>query len=209
MVFRRSSSDDAAAKAGAAATPGADEAPDPKATKGRPTPSRREAEAARKQSLKIPSDPKAARKAARERDRQARAEQRAGLLAGDERSLPPRDQGPVRAFVRDFIDSRRTLAEYFVFIALGVLLLGFVQNPQLQVAVSLTWFAMTALIILDTVYLMWRLQRALKQQWPDKADRKGTTFYAVLRCLQIRRLRLPPPKVKAGGKPVAPKKPRR
>ncbi|MSZ58615.1 MAG: DUF3043 domain-containing protein, partial [Actinobacteria bacterium] len=43
------------------------------AGKGRPTPSRREAEAARKQQIKIPKDPKAAKKATRERDREARA----------------------------------------------------------------------------------------------------------------------------------------
>ena len=53
--------------------------------KGRPTPSRKEAEAARKQSLRVPKDPKAAKKAARERDREARSQQRAALMAGDER----------------------------------------------------------------------------------------------------------------------------
>ena len=37
---------------------------DPSTGKGRPTPSRKEAEAARKQSLRLPKDPKAAKKAA-------------------------------------------------------------------------------------------------------------------------------------------------
>ena len=66
---------------------------DPKAPKGRPTPSRREAEAARKHQLKIPKDPKAAKKAVRERDREDRARSRAGMMAGDERYLPARDKG--------------------------------------------------------------------------------------------------------------------
>ena len=40
---------------------------DPRAPKGRPTPSRREAEAARKQQVKIPKDPKAAKAAPAEK----------------------------------------------------------------------------------------------------------------------------------------------
>jgi Protein of unknown function (DUF3043) len=177
--------------------------------KGRPTPSRREAEAARKQALKVPKDPKAAKKAMRERDRQARMEARAGLVAGDEKRLPPRDQGPVKAYVRDFIDGRFTAAEYFVFIALGVLVLGFVQNPVLYSWVSLGWFVVTGIIVVDTGFLLWRLNRALKQRWPDKAERKGALFYGGMRTLQLRRLRLPPPRVKRGGAPVEPKKSRR
>lgn len=51
--------------------------------KGRPTPKRKEAESARKQGISVPKDPKAARKAARDRDREARAKSRAGLMAGD------------------------------------------------------------------------------------------------------------------------------
>ena len=49
--------------------------------KGRPTPKRKEAESARKQGITVPKDPKAARRAARERDREARAKSRAGLMA--------------------------------------------------------------------------------------------------------------------------------
>ena len=39
----------------------------------------------------------------------------------------------------------------------------------------------------------------LKAQWPDKAD-EGRQPYAVMRGLQIRRLRVPPPQFKAGGR---------
>ena len=44
-------------------------------------------------------------------------EARAGLMAGDDRYLPARDQGPAKAFVRDYIDRKRRLSEYFIFIA--------------------------------------------------------------------------------------------
>lgn len=171
----------------------------PTSGKGRPTPSRKEAEAARKQSLKLPKDPKAARRAARERDREARAQQRAALMAGDERALPARDQGPVKRYVRDFVDSRFTIAEYFIFVALAVLVLGFIPNPIVQFAVSISWMALIALVAFDELFLLVRLNSALRKRFPDKAERKGALWYAGLRTLQLRRFRLPPPRVRRGA----------
>lgn len=180
------------------AEPPAEEAA-PASGKGRPTPSRKEAEAARKQSLKLPKDPKAARRAARERDREARAQQRAALMAGDERALPARDQGPVKRYVRDFVDSRFTIAEYFIFVALAVLVLGFIPNPIVQFAVSISWMALIALVAFDEIFLLVRLNSALRKRFPDKAERKGALWYAGLRTLQLRRFRLPPPRVRRGA----------
>ncbi|MFM9049739.1 MAG: DUF3043 domain-containing protein [Actinomycetota bacterium] len=174
----------------------------PGSGKGRPTPSRKEAEAARKQALKVPKDPTAAKKAARERDREARAAQRAALVAGDERALPARDRGPARRYTRDFVDSRYTIAEYFIFIALAVLVLGFVPNPTIQVFVSIAWMALVAIVAFDEAFLLIRLNNKLRKQFPDKAERKGCLFYAALRTLQLRRFRLPPPRVKRGQLPV-------
>lgn len=185
----------------------ADDAADTPAQKGKghATPTRREAEAARKQSLKIPSDPKAARKAMRAREREQRAAQRAALARGDERALPPRDQGPVRAFVRDWVDSRRLFGEFFLPLALVVLLLSLVPRAEVQQLVAFGWFAMLIVLTVDVGFLVWRVRRALAAAFPDPAERKGAVFYGVMRSLQIRKLRLPPPKVKAGGAPVTPK----
>lgn len=186
-------------------TPAVDDA-DPRAPKGRPTPSRREAEAARKQNLKIPKDPKEAKKAARERERSDRSSARAAMMAGDERYLPARDKGAARAFTRDFVDSRFTLAEFFIFVAIGVLVLGFVRNPAIQSFVSIAFFAFTAVLAVDTAVLLITLNRRARAAFPDAADRKGVTLYAALRTLQLRRLRLPPPRVRRGGAPIAPKR---
>ena len=169
--------------------------------KGRPTPSRREAEAARKQTLKIPKDPKAAKAASRERAREARQRQRQGMLAGDPRYLPARDQGPGRAFARDFVDSRFTLAETFIFVAILVLVLGFIRNPVVQQWVSIGFFAFTAVIVVDMAILLITLNRKAKQAFADPKDRKGLSLYAALRAMQIRRLRVPPPRVRIGGAP--------
>lgn len=176
--------------------------------KGRPTPTRREAEAARKASLKAPVDPKAARRADRERQRAERAQSRQALVSGDERALPPRDAGPVRAFTRDFIDRRRSVGEIFIPVALLVLVMGFIRNEVVIVVTYYTWLVMLIAIVGDSAWIVYRLDKALKEKWPDRSDRKGAPFYAVMRALTIRRLRLPPPKFKVGGAPVVPKQPK-
>lgn len=173
--------------------------------KGRPTPTRKEAEAARKQSLRVPTDPKAARKAARRRAAQERQESREALLAGDEARLPARDRGPVRGFVRDFVDGRWAAAELFLPLALVVLVLGLFRVPELQGIVSLVWMVSVIFIIVDTTVVLTRMNRELARRWPDQQDRKGATFYGLARLMQLRRLRLPPPRVRRGGKPVVPK----
>ncbi len=174
-------------------------------SKGRPTPSRKEAQRARKQFLKTPTDPNAATAAQRDAERTAKQRAREGMAAGDEKYLPARDRGPAKAFTRDFVDARFTIAEYFIFIAVAVLLLGFVKNQTLSTFISTGFFAITALIALDSIILVFQLNKRAKEAFPNEADRKGITLYALLRTLQLRRLRLPPPRVRRGGKPVLPK----
>jgi len=180
--------------------PAAPETPEngPLTGKGRPTPTRKEAEAARKANVRAPRGTKEGKRAAREADRQARARQRAGMLAGDPKFLPARDQGPARAYVRDFVDGRYTVAEYFIFMALVVLVLGFVPNTSVQQFVSLAFFMVAALIVIDTVILTVQLRLRIKKEFPDKSDQRGTTLYALMRVLQYRRLRMPKPRVTRG-----------
>ena len=179
------------------------------APKGRPTPSRKEAEANRKAALTGSAKPGASKKeqrlAEREKMRLEREKAREGMARGDERYLPERDKGPVRKFARDFVDSKRTFAEYFVPVAVVVLLLGIVPNPALQSFVVLMWIVVLVVVGMNTTILLVRMNKALKAKWPKKEDRKGVTLYGTMRVLQIRRLRLPPPSVKPGGQPVPPK----
>ncbi|HBJ73256.1 MAG TPA: DUF3043 domain-containing protein [Actinobacteria bacterium] len=175
----------------------------PTTGKGHATPSRREAEAARKQRVKIPAktNTKEGKKAAKERVRAERERSRRGMMAGEERFMPARDQGPARAFARDFVDSRFTMAEYFILIAVGVLVLGFIPIQPLQFWVTVVFFAFAALLVIDTIIMVILLNRQAIQQFPEAKDRKGLSLYAILRVMQLRRLRLPPPRVKRGGMP--------
>ncbi|MDP3971744.1 MAG: DUF3043 domain-containing protein, partial [Candidatus Nanopelagicales bacterium] len=121
------------------------------ASKGRPTPKRREAELARKEALKGPSDRRSVRKAERERAKQQRARSRQAMMEGDPKALPARDQGPVKQFVRNYIDSRRTLGEAFVPAAIIVLLLGMTPNPEIRATVMLIWMILLVVAVVENL----------------------------------------------------------
>ena len=173
-------------------------------TKGRPTPTRKAAESSRKLTVKIPSDPKAAKAAARERTRNERIATRQALSSGDDRHLPARDAGPVKAYVRDYIDRRRSAGEFFIPIAVGVVVLSFIRSPVISQVVTLAWLMMLVGVIIDVTIIILKLRRELPARFPDESHR-GANTYAIMRSVQIRKLRLPKPKIKAGGKPVVPK----
>jgi hypothetical protein len=164
-------------------------------TKGRPTPSRKEAEAARQARVKAPRDSKQAKAQARAAQSQARSTRRAGLMAGDERYLPARDQGPLRGFARDFVDRRRRVGELVLPGALLVVVLGFI--PGLAAFTYLGFYALILAVIVDAVVIRFQLKRELSKRFPDDTS-GGHTFYAVMRSLQLRRLRIPKPRVAIG-----------
>jgi hypothetical protein len=167
--------------------------------KGRPTPKRREVERGRRRAVAAPKDRKEAYRRVRERQRAERGRAMEALRSGDERNLPPRDRGPVRRYVRDFVDARRSVAEFFLPAALVILVLTFTSSPQLELIGSTLWMALVVLILLDSVVMATRLKRGLRRTFPDQRT-KGATPYALMRSMQIRRFRLPPPRVKPGGR---------
>jgi hypothetical protein len=180
------------------ATPATDALVEEPTGKGRPTPKRREAEKARKQRVAAPTNRKEAARLARERQREARLKARQGMQSGDERYLPARDRGPVRRFARDFVDSRRSVAEYFLLLALAVLVLTWVQTAVVARIVSSVWIVMLLVIVADSYVLNRKLKKELRARFPD-ADTKGVSFYAIMRSMQLRKLRMPAPQVKPGA----------
>jgi hypothetical protein len=65
---------------------------------------------------------------------------------------------------------------------------------------SQLWTVTILLLLVDTMWIRFRLQRDLKAKFPGESL-KGTTFYALVRMVQLRFMRLPKPTVKLGGKP--------
>ena len=77
--------------------------------KGRPTPKRKDAQASTKFASLAPASTKAEKKRAKDAARVARMNQRAAYLRGDESALPARDRGAEKKFVRNYVDSRRSI----------------------------------------------------------------------------------------------------
>ncbi len=165
--------------------------------KGRPTPTRREAEQARKQRVKPPLTRREATRRERELARTQRVRTRQAMVAGDERGFLERDRGPVRKFLRDYVDSRRTVAEFFLPIILLVLITSFVNSEQVRLFSTLLWVGSMLLVIVDLTILGIRVKREIRKRFPDDT-RRGHVLYAVARSTQIRKLRLPKPTVKPG-----------
>ncbi|AWK08159.1 DUF3043 domain-containing protein [Streptomyces spongiicola] len=173
---------------------------DPEAPKGRPTPKRSEAQTQRRRAQSAPLDRKAAMRRQREARRADLAKQREALAGGDERYLPVRDKGPVRRFVRDFVDSRFCVAEFFLPLAVVILVLSMVRVPQLQNIAMLLWLGVIVMIVVDSIGLWIRLKKQLNERFPNEPKR-GAVAYGLMRTLQMRRLRLPKPQVKRGERP--------
>ncbi|MFJ8438694.1 DUF3043 domain-containing protein [Kitasatospora griseola] len=199
-MFRRRS-EDSAASSTVTMTKEDERLPrDPQAPKGRPTPKRSEAEANRKTRVTVPKDRKEAARQARDRMRVEREKQRIAMLEGDERALPARDKGPVKRYTRDFIDSRRAVAEYFLPFAVVVLVLGIVRIGYLQTLSSLLFMLFFVTVILDFVRISLALRKGLAARFPNE-NARGAVMYGLLRTLQMRRLRMPKPMVKRGERP--------
>lgn len=173
---------------------------DPQAPKGRPTPKRAVAQSQRRSVAAAPANRKEAMKRQREARRADLAKQREALASGDERYLPVRDKGPVRRFVRDYVDSRFCVAEFFLPMAVVILVLSMIQVGNLQTISLLLWMIVIVLIVLDSVGLAIRLKKQIKTRFPNEPAR-GVVAYGLMRSLQMRRLRLPKPQVKRGERP--------
>ncbi len=194
--------------------PAAPTAPAPRPVgKGRPTPSRASAQAARRRPL-VPGNRKEAAKGERQRGREARAKARAGALAGDDRFLSTRDRGPVRRLVRDVVDARYNIGENLLIIAFVVLIGNLVGtalaagDPRAQatvgVAANAVLFSLVIIIVVDGVLLRRRVRSAVTERFgAGAAQEKGLTFYAVMRALQLRRGRTPGVAVARGEAPRA------
>jgi hypothetical protein len=165
--------------------------------KGRPTPKRKEAEALAKARARTPRT----RKELAARQREARSEDsrkvRAGMKAGDERYLLPRDKGPLRRFIRDYVDSRFSIVELLIPLLVVTMVLGYSGQQALMNASQFIMMATFLFVIADMVLLRFRLRKELTRRFPGESL-KGTTYYAVIRSLQMKFMRMPKAKVKIG-----------
>ena len=171
------------------------------AAKGRPTPKRSVAEAKRRQPITAGSRAPAA---PRTKDEKAKARtNRAGryeaMKRGEAWALNPRDRGPARALARDFVDSRRRVSEYYMYVLVVLLIAVFVRSPAAQAIISPLVLVLILVIVVDAMLIRRGLNRLVAERLPGESTR-GLTMYATMRALQIRRFRVPAPRVGPGDK---------
>jgi len=180
--------------------------------KGRPTPKRREAEQRKRGPVAPP--PRTTREAMRRargnkedrkelaaKRREIRVKQRERMMAGDDQYLMPRDRGPVKAYIRDLVDSRRNLLGLFMPLAILIFVALLVPDPRVQSLTTLLCLAMLVVMIFEGMLSGRRITRLVREKFPKEAVRGlSIGWYSFIRASQIRKLRVPKPRVRAGDK---------
>ena len=165
--------------------------------KGKATPKRKDAVAKTKiNSITAPVS-KADRAKNREALKAARAEARAAYMRGDQNALPARDRGPVKKFVRDYIDSRRSLGEYFLPLMVIVLMLTLVPSVEIRFFAIILMYSAMAYSVMYGFITTSRIKKLVSERFPGEPT-KGLGIYGWLRSTQMRRLRAPAPQKKLG-----------
>ena len=207
-MFRRRSA--GATDGTAQDSPGAQSPDDPadtkprspaEAAKGRPTPKRSVAEAKRRQPIAGSSRTTAAprTKEDKAKARTNRASKYEAMRRGEAWALNPRDRGPARALARDYVDSKRRVSEYYMYILVVLLAAVFVRSTAAQAIISPLVLVLIAVILIDASLIRRSLRKLMAERLPNEST-KGLTAYATMRALQIRRFRVPVPRVHPGDK---------
>jgi hypothetical protein len=218
-LLGRRKDDDADGAPEAASAPGPESTAPTNATapKGRPTPKRNvstkrrgpvapaptTAAEARKRRKELRSTmSKEERKAEKLQRRAAMGQRRERMMAGDEAYLLPRDQGPVRRYVRDLVDSRRNVLGLFMPSAL-LLLFIMLALPKVQILISPAMLLLMVLMAVDALFLARKVNKAVDAKFPDNTETHFKLgLYAASRASQMRRMRAPRPAVSLGTKVV-------
>ena len=167
---------------------------------GKATPKRRET--TRRTVEKAPVDRREAARRMREKQKAERLERRAGMLAGDEKYLLPRDRGGERGLVRDIVDSRRTIGTWFFGMTFIVMLIGFNRslNPSVYLAANLLFLLFALATLVDSFFICRRVKALVTERFPKTTQKIGSLyFYAIMRAISFRFIRNPKPKVKPGA----------
>ena len=209
--LRRKSTDAGPDAASTVSTPAAEPqtaGPGRTTGKGRPTPKRRDAEIKRRGPA--PPPPRTQRESiklarqnrtSRDERRKAAAERRGRLLAGDERELPARDRGPVKAFVRDIVDSRRHLMGLFLPLAGLVFVSMLIPPSKVQALLTVFYMSMLLAMVAEGVLLGYQITKRVRERFPkESVNGLSLGWYAYSRASQPRRLRVPKPRVSYGAK---------
>jgi hypothetical protein len=174
--------------------------------KGQPTRKRSDAEAARRTPIVATAATKQPvtkeeKVALRQKERVRREESFQGMKAGEEKHLPERDKGAQRRYVRQFVDARWNVGEFFMPVAFLLIMANFavlqLNLTDAAIVLIMVLYAFVIAVAIDGIIMWFKLKRLLLAKF-DTIER-GTVLYACMRAFQIRRLRIPKPQYKEHG----------
>jgi hypothetical protein len=118
-------------------------------------------------------------------------------MRGEESALPARDKGPAKKWVRNYIDSRRTIGEYFLPTIMLVLVLTAIPVKAVQLLAILFMYAAMLYSLFSAFFIGRKIKKLIAEKFPNE-PLKGIGIYGWLRSTQMRRMRAPSPQVKRG-----------
>jgi len=129
-------------------------------------------------------------------------QRRERMMAGEEAYLLPRDQGPIRRYARDIVDSRRNVLGLFMPSAL-LLLFIMLAMPKVQILISPAMLVLMLIMFIDAIFLARKVNKAVDAKFPESTETHFKIgMYAASRASQMRRMRAPRPAVSLGTKIV-------
>ncbi len=170
------------------------------AGKGRPTPTRKEKEAARKRPI-VSNDRAEARRNARAAMAVEREKQRVGLANGVEKYMPLRDRGPQKRYIRDYVDARTSIGEFLIPLMFFVIVLSLFPQIEIQFISTILILFFFIGAMLDGFVLGLLVRKKLRERFGADKVETGVRWYAAMRAFQLRVLRMPKPQVKRGHFP--------
>lgn len=141
----------------------------------------------------VPVDRKASAKAAKARLREKENAEYEAMQNGDINHMPKAERLPWRIYIRDYVDARFNLGEWFIPVAFAILIVSMfvtslMQNQWASIIMMALMYGYLIAVIID-VWLMWRKLKAkliakYGEQSVSRAPAPSPTLGAVrFRCV--------------------------
>jgi hypothetical protein len=122
------------------------------------------------------------------------------MMRGEDKYLPLKDRGPQKRLARDIVDARFTAGE-LVMPAMVLFLITTATNVYyLQLASLILMWGLFAVVIIDAFLLGRKAKKVISEKYSTQTVERGLAWYAGMRSIQMRPMRLPKPQVKRGTK---------
>lgn len=172
--------------------------------KNAPTPKRNVSQAQKLRPI-VPVDREESARRNRIRIREKENAEYEAMRSGDLAHMPKYEQLPWRVYIRDYVDARINIGEYFIPFSLVLMVIimsfSFVGMRIISVILTVVLYVYLLICAID-VFIMWRRLRKelIRKYGPQSVSRSSrSSTYAWSRAIQLRRWRLPKPRYKKHG----------